>query len=123
RAWFLDQLDRYPAELDQFVLKPLFSFAGSGVKVNITPADLDTIPADQRGNYLLQEKVAYAPVIKTPDEPSKVEVRVMFLWPDEAESPLAVTLLTRLSKGVMMGVDFNKNKTWVGSSCGFFEGV
>jgi hypothetical protein len=121
RAWFLDQLDEYPAELEHFVLKPLFSFAGSGVKVNLTRADLDAIPADQRGDYLLQEKVAYAPVIKTPDEPSKVEVRVMFLWPDEAKRPLAVTTLTRLSKGEMMGVDFNKNKTWVGSSCGFFE--
>jgi hypothetical protein len=121
RACFLDQLDEYPAELEQFVLKPLFSFAGSGVKVNLTRADLDTIPADQRGDYLLQEKVAYAPVINTPDEPSKVEIRLMFLWPDEAERPLAVTTLTRLSKGAMMGVDFNKNKTWVGSSCGFFE--
>lgn len=121
RAWFLDQVGEYPAELEHFVLKPLFSFAGSGVKVNLTRADLDAIPADQRGDYLLQEKVAYAPVIKTLDEPSKVEVRVMFLWPDEAEHPLAVTTLARLSKGAMMGVDFNKNKTWVGSSCGFFE--
>jgi hypothetical protein len=121
RAWFLDQLNEYPAELEHFVLKPLFSFAGSGVKINLTREDLDAIPADQRGNFLLQEKVAYAPVIKTPDEPSKVEVRVMFIWPDESEQPLAVTTLTRLSKGAMMGVDFNKNKTWVGSSCGFFE--
>jgi hypothetical protein len=123
RAWFLDQLNEYPAELERFVLKPLFSFAGSGVKVNLTREDLDAIPVDQRGDFLLQEKVAYAPVIKTPDEPSKVEVRVMFLWPDEVEQPLAVTTLTRLSKGAMMGVDFNKNKTWVGSSCGFFEPV
>ncbi len=121
RAWFLDQLVEYPAELKRFVLKPLFSFAGSGVKVNLTREDLDAIPVNQRGDFLLQEKVAYAPVIKTPDEPSKVEVRVMFLWPDEAAQPLAVTTLTRLSKGAMMGVDFNKNKTWVGSSCGFFE--
>ena len=121
RAWFLDQLDEYPTELEQFVLKPLFSFAGSGVKVNIRRADLDAVPADQRANYLLQEKVVYAPVIRTPDEPSKVEVRVMFVWPDEADHPSAVTTLTRLSKGAMMGVDFNKNKTWVGSSCGLFE--
>jgi hypothetical protein len=123
RAWFLEQLSEYPADLEQFVLKPLFSFAGSGVKVEITRADLDAVPAAERGNYLLQEKVAYASVIKTPDGASKVEVRLMFLWPDGAAEPAAVTMLTRLSKGVMMGVDFNKNKTWVGSSCGFFERV
>jgi hypothetical protein len=107
--------------LENFVLKPLFSFAGSGVKVNITTEDLEAIPRDKRGDYLLQEKVAYAPVIETPDEPSKVEVRVMFIWPDAAAEPIAATLLTRLSKGSMMGVDFNKNKAWVGSSCAFFQ--
>jgi len=120
RAWFLDQLSEYPADLENFVLKPLFSFAGSGVKVNVARAGLDAVPANERGSYLLQEKVAYAPVVKTPDEPSKVEVRVMFLWPEDGAEPLAVNTLTRLSKGAMMGVDFNKNKTWVGSSCGFF---
>lgn len=121
RAWFLDQIREYPGDLENFVLKPLFSFAGSGVKVNITREDLDAVPATGRANYLLQEKVAYAPVIETPDEPSKVEIRVMFLWPEDAAAPKAVTTLARLSKGAMMGVDFNKNKTWVGSSCGFFE--
>ena len=121
RAWFLNQLNAYPDDLEQFVLKPLFSFAGSGVKVNITRADLDAVPDTQRGEFLLQEKVAYEPVILTPDEPSKVEVRVMFLWPDDAPEPTAVTTLTRLSKGAMMGVDFNKNKTWVGSSCGLWD--
>jgi hypothetical protein len=121
RACFLDQLQEYPADLEQFVLKPLFSFAGSGVKVNITREDLDAVPAAERGNYLLQEKVVYEPVIQTPDEPSKVEVRIMFVWPENAPVPQALTTLTRLSKGAMMGVDFNKNKTWVGSSCSFFE--
>lgn len=121
RAWFLDQLNEYPEDLENFVLKPLFSFAGSGVKVSIKREDLDAVPAGERGDYLLQEKVAYAPVIETLDEPSKVEVRVMFVWPDGVDEPIAVTTLTRLSKGAMMGVDFNKNKTWVGSSCSFFE--
>ena len=120
RAWFLKQLKEYPDDLENFVLKPLFSFAGSGVKISITREDLDAVPANERGDYLLQEKVAYAPVIKTPDEPSKVEVRVMFVWPDDAHEPTPVTTLTRLSKGAMMGVDFNKNKNWVGSSCSFF---
>jgi len=121
RAAFLDQLASYPEDLDRFVLKPLFSFAGSGVKVAVTHADLDLIPEAERSNYLLQEKVEYAPVVRTPDEPSKVEVRLMYLWPDGAAAPAAVTTLTRLSKGAMMGVDFNKHKEWVGSSCSFFE--
>jgi hypothetical protein len=123
RAWFLDQVDEYPEDLNQFVLKPLFSFAGSGVKVGVTRADLDAIPIPERNNYLLQEKVNYAPVIETPDEPSKVEIRLMFLWPGDEAAPKAVTTLTRLSKGAMMGVDFNKNKTWVGSSCGFWYAI
>ncbi len=121
RAWFLNQLDEYPNDLENFVLKPLFSFAGSGVKVSITREDLDSIPAAERGDFLLQEKVVYAPVIETPDESSKVEIRVMFIWPEDADEPIAATTLARLSKGAMMGVDFNKNKTWVGSSCSFFE--
>ncbi|MEO6725827.1 MAG: hypothetical protein ABIU20_07665 [Blastocatellia bacterium] len=121
RAWFLNQLNEVPNDLENFVLKPLFSFAGSGVKVNITREDLVAVPANERGDYLLQEKVTYAPVIKTPHEPSKVEIRMMFLWPEDAAEPVAVTTLTRLSKGAMMGVDFNKNKSWVGSSCSFFE--
>ena len=120
RAWFVDRMPEIPADLGNFVLKPLFSFAGIGVKVDVTPEDLAAIPAAERSEYLLQEKVAYAPIIKTLDEPSKVEVRVMFLWPEGAANPIPVTTLTRLSKGLMMGVDFNKNKTWVGSSCGFF---
>ncbi|MCI0664045.1 MAG: hypothetical protein L0220_23565, partial [Acidobacteria bacterium] len=118
RAWFLDEVAA--RDLENFVLKPLFSFAGSGVKVSITEADLETVPVDRRADFLLQEKVAYAPVIRTPDEPSKVEVRLMFIWPEDSHEPLAVTTLIRLGKGEMMGVDFNKNKTWVGSSCSFF---
>jgi hypothetical protein len=123
RAWFLDQISEYPEDLDRFVLKPLFSFAGSGVKIDIRRSDLDAVPAGERENYLLQEKVSYAPVIETPDEASKVEVRLMFLWPASAPAPIAVTTLLRLSKGAMMGVDFNKNKAWVGSSCGFWYAI
>jgi hypothetical protein len=121
RAWFLSDLDVYPDDLENFVLKPLFSFAGAGVNVEITRADLDAVSERDRGEYLLQERITYAPVIETPDEPSKVEARIMMLWPPEAAEPIPVTTLMRLSKGLMLGVDFNKNKTWVGSSCGLFE--
>lgn len=117
-AYFLDQLDQYPADLNDYVLKPLYSFAGSGVNVDPSPADLDAIPAAERGNYLLQKKIQYAPIVPTPNEPSKVEVRMMFIWTDKLYPAI---MLARFSKGKMMGVDYNKNKDWVGSSCVLFE--
>ena len=117
KAWFVHQLDRYPEDLDDYVLKPLFSFAGSGVIIAPTVADLDAIPESERHNYVLQEKIAYGPVIQTPNEPSKVEVRMMFLW---NESLVPVNTLARLSKGKMRGVDHNKNKDWVGASACLF---
>ena len=98
-------------DISNYVLKPLFSFAGHGVEVDLNKNILDAI--DDPENYILQKKIDYAPVIKTPDENSKVEIRMMFLWDEE---PLLVNNLVRMSKGKMMGVDFNKNKTWVGST-------
>jgi hypothetical protein len=124
RAWFVSELETYPENLNDFVLKPLFSFAGSGVNVAVTRADLDALPENERANYLLQEKVTYEPLIAAPpkvDELSKVEIRLMFLWPDEALEPVPVNTLARLSKGAMMGVDFNKGRTGVGSSSCFYE--
>lgn len=118
RARFLDAIASYPHDLENYVLKPLFSFAGSGVHVDVTRELLESVPSKDRHSYLLQEKVTYGGLIRTPDEPSKVEVRIMFIWLDQ---PRAVTTLVRLSKGKMMGVDFNKNKEWVGSSCCFFK--
>ncbi|MFY9550350.1 MAG: hypothetical protein WAU32_04310 [Thermoanaerobaculia bacterium] len=104
-----------PADLQNWVLKPLFSFAGSGVKVDVTPADLAAVPAEERAHTLLMRKIEYAPAIETTDGNfSKVEVRVMFVWMDG--KPLPVTTLARLSQGKMMGVAFNKDRTWVGSS-------
>ena len=114
-ARLLSELDKPPADLESWVLKPLFSFAGSGVKVDVTRADLDAIPAEERSNALLMRKVNYAPVVETTDgNASKVEVRIMFIWRDGR--PLPVTTLARLSQGRMMGVAFNKDRTWVGSS-------
>lgn len=124
RAWFLNQMDVWPENLEDFVLKPLFSFAGSGVKVNVTRTDLEAIPEHERAGWMLQEKVSYEPVIAAPpeiQEKSKLEVRLMFLWPDDAPDPVPVNTLARLSKGAMMGVDFNKGRTGVGSSCCFWE--
>lgn len=114
RCYFLNELEKYPDDLDKFVLKPLFSFAGLGVEVDVTKEKLDKI--SDRSNYILQEKVEYAPLIETPDEPAKVEIRLMILWD---EKPMLATNLIRTSKGKMMGVDFNKNKTWVGSNLAY----
>jgi hypothetical protein len=114
-AHFLSELERTPVDLQNWVLKPLFSFAGSGVKVDVTPADLSSVPAEHRSHMLLMRKVDYAPAIETTDGHfSKVEVRVMCVWREGR--PLAVTTLARLSQGQMMGVAFNKDRTWVGSS-------
>jgi hypothetical protein len=115
-CYFLDKMEKYPDDLSRFVLKPLFSFAGLGVEVDLSKETLDNIK--DKKNYILQEKVEYAPLIQTPDEPSKVEIRMMFLWLGD-DKPILVNNLVRMSKGKMMGVDFNKNKTWVGSSVAY----
>ena len=118
---FLSDLTAYPADLENYVLKPLFSFAGSGVKLHITTADLDAIPTDQRGGYLLQRKVRYEPVIQSPDGLVKSEIRMLFIWPKGDARPTLLTNLSRLSRGEMIGVNFNKNKDWVGGTVCFFE--
>ncbi|GIK61037.1 MAG: hypothetical protein HND39_01075 [Ignavibacteriota bacterium] len=111
KCFYLRNLTTYPADLENYVLKPLFSFAGLGVKVDVTKQMLDEIKDPE--NYILQEKVEYAPLIETPDEKAKVEIRMMYLYD---KVPILVNNLIRQSKGKMMGVDFNKNKTWVGGS-------
>jgi hypothetical protein len=114
-ARLLSDFDEPPEDLENWVFKPLFSFAGSGVKVDVTRADLDAVPEEERRHALLMRKVNYAPVVKTTDgNASKVEVRIMFVWREGR--PLPVTTLARLSQGQMMGVAFNKDRTWVGSS-------
>ncbi len=111
----LSDFETPPKDLENWVLKPLFSFAGSGVKVEVTTEDLAAVPAAERANWILMRKIEYAPAIATVDGNfSKVEVRVMFVWREGA--PLPVITLARLSQGKMMGVNYNKDKTWVGSS-------
>jgi hypothetical protein len=114
-ARLLSDFDRAPDDLERWVLKPLFSFSGSGVKVDVTPDDVAAVPQEERANTLLMRKVDYAPVVEAADGGrSRVEVRVMFLWRDGR--PLPVTMLARLSQGRMMGVKFNRDRTWVGST-------
>ncbi|HVY48049.1 MAG TPA: hypothetical protein VHB21_19310 [Minicystis sp.] len=121
RARFVSELERLPERLDRYVLKPLFSFAGSGVKVDVTEADVAAIPEAERGNWILQEKIAYEPGLRMPDESGvKAEVRMMFLRAPDEEKPTLVLNLVRLSRGKMLGVDQNKDLTWVGGSVGLW---
>lgn len=118
-TWFVNELKQLPADLGNYVLKPLFSFAGQGVKIDVTLDDLVHLPDPE--NWILQRKVKYAEVIPTPDVPAKVEIRIMYLWKDGWERPRPAINLARLSKGKMIGVDYNKNKEWVGGSVAYFE--
>ena len=113
-TWFVSDLEELPEDLENYVLKPLFSFAGLGVELGPTPERLRALPDPQ--NFILQKRVDYAPAIETPDEPAKAEVRMMFVWTDR---PRLVNNLVRISKGKMMGVDFNKDKTWIGASLAY----
>ncbi|MCY7352764.1 MAG: hypothetical protein LH606_19250 [Cytophagaceae bacterium] len=118
---FLDTFyGAFPENLENYVLKPLFSFAGSGVNLHPTPDVLRAI--ENPHDYLLQRKVAYEPVVLTPDGSLvKCEIRMLYVWPDGDERPRLLTNLARLSRGEMIGVRFNKDFTWVGGSICFFE--
>jgi hypothetical protein len=118
---FLSEYKSFPHDLENYVLKPLFSFSGSGVIFHVRESDLNVIPDHERENYLLQRKVRYEPVIQAPDGKVKAEIRLLFLWDDGQPRPTLVTNLARLSRGEMIGVKFNKDKTWVGGSVCFFE--
>ena len=113
----------WPEHLEDYVLKPLFSFAGSGVKVDVTHEDLKAIPKEERAGWLLQDKITYHPGIPMADGGGQVkaEVRMMFLRAPNQARPELVMNLVRLSRGKMLGVDQNKNLTWVGGSIGLFD--
>jgi hypothetical protein len=114
---FLSDFGSYPDDLGNYILKPLFSFAGKGVEFDVNKDMLDKISDKQ--NYILQKKIKYEPCIETPDAPAKAELRLLFAH--ENGKPYLMNNLVRLSKGKMMGVDFNKEQTWVGSSIAYFE--
>jgi hypothetical protein len=118
-TYFLHEIESLPDDLENFVLKPLFSFAGAGVIIDVSKEDIDAI-AD-KSNYILQRKVTYEPVLKSPNDPVKVEVRMLMVWPEKDKNPHVAVNLVRLSKGKMIGVKYNKDKDWVGGSVGFYE--
>lgn len=117
KTWFLDQLTRVPDDLENYALKPLYSFAGLGVVIAPKKEEIAAIPAERRPDYILQERLHFEPVIETPFGGTKAEVRVMYIWLDQLTPVLTII---RMGRGLMMGVDHNKNMEWVGASAGLF---
>jgi hypothetical protein len=114
--WFAHRnLEGLPDQRDRLLLKPLYSFAGKGIQFAPTDADLNAIPTADRHLYLLQERVAFEPTIDTPHGLTQAEIRIMYLWPDDGVLQPAIALV-RLGRGLMMGVDHNRDKQWVGGS-------
>jgi hypothetical protein len=115
RTWLLDQDSTVPRDNENYILKPLYSFAGVGIKFNPTQADVDAIPPEQRPHYMLQERMRFEPVIATPHGMTQAEIRIMYVWPEDGELTPVLPLL-RMGRGIMMGVDHNRNLEWVGGS-------
>ncbi|MBV9010253.1 MAG: hypothetical protein JO354_13985 [Verrucomicrobia bacterium] len=114
--------DEFPASesIADYVLKPLYSFAGLGVEMEPTREKLAALPNPHQ--WILQRKVEYGAFLPAPDGArSKAELRMMFVWPQSDKNPTLVNNLVRMSQGKMMGVNFNKEKTWVGSSIALHE--
>ena len=114
KTQFLHEVDPIPADLENYVLKPLFSFAGQGVIIDLTEQDIKNISDPE--NWILQEKVAYEPIIQAPDGGVKMEIRLLYLWPNGDEKPTLAINLSRLSRGKMIGVRYNQDFDWVGGT-------
>jgi hypothetical protein len=114
---YLDGMDHWPENLDEWVLKPLYSFAGLGVSVGPQREELDAIPPNERRRWILQRRQRFTPAVETPHGPTMAEVRVMYIWTDRLRP---VTNIVRMGRGKMMGVDHNKNMEWVGASAALY---
>ncbi len=117
-TYFLNKVRKVPKDLENYVLKPLFSFAGMGVIIDVTEADIKEITDPE--NWILQSKVKYEPAVIAPDGGVKAEIRLMYLWADGEEPQLCISL-ARLSRGKMIGVRYNADFDWVGGTIGFME--
>ena len=115
----LSDLKEVPADLENYVLKPLFSFSGTGVVFHVTPQDIAAVVDKEL--YILQKKVHYKPIIQSPNGMVKTEIRVLYIWPKGDSKPTPVLTLARMSRGEMIGVKFNKDKDWVGGTLGIFN--
>lgn len=119
KSYFLHEFPENE-NLENFVLKPLFSFAGSGV--NLNPTKEVTAAIEDKENYILQRKVNYEPIFKDINgEFSKAEIRMLYVWRENDERPVLLENLGRMTKAAMVNVDFNKKDAiWIGSSNAFF---
>jgi len=115
---FLNTIEAIPSDLENYVLKPLFSFAGMGVIIDVTEDDINSINDPE--NWILQRKVTYEPVVQALDAGVKAEIRMMYLWPEGGEPQLCINL-GRLSRGKMIGVRYNADFDWVGGTVGLME--
>lgn len=115
----LSDLTEIPEDLENYVLKPLFSFSGSGIIFHVKKEDIEAVV--EKELYILQKKVNYIPIVQSPDGKVKAEVRVLCVWKKEDAAPTLLCNLVRLSRGEMIGVKFNKDKDWVGGTLGLFE--
>ncbi len=115
----LSDLKEIPEDLENYVLKPLFSFSGTGVIFHVKKEDIEAV--QEKDLYILQKKVHYKPVVQSPDGMVKAEVRILCVWKKEDAEPTLLCNLVRLSRGEMIGVKFNKDKDWVGGTLGLFE--
>jgi hypothetical protein len=119
RTQFLDGIEQLPFDRERCLLKPLFSFAGSGITFAPTDAQIAAIPRDERRHYILQERIAFEPVIDTPEGWTQAEIRVMYVRSGSTLRP--VLPLVRMGRGRMMGVDHNQGARWVGASAAFMS--
>jgi hypothetical protein len=119
--WLAGRREGLPEDHRELLLKPLYSFAGKGIQFAPSLEDLASIEPRERVHYLVQERVHFEPVIVTPFGETQVEVRIMYVWPDEDVEMLPVTSLVRLGRGLMMGVDHNREQAWVGGSAAFLH--
>jgi hypothetical protein len=117
KTWFLDKLDRIPEDLENYALKPLYSFAGLGVIIGPKKDDVTGVPPEKRSQYILQERLQFEPVIATPFGGTKAEVRIMYVW---LEQLVPVLTIVRTGRGLQMGVDHNRNLEWVGASAALY---
>jgi hypothetical protein len=115
QTWFLDENPTVPDDNQNYLLKPLYSFAGAGIKFAPTEADINAIPAGERHNYIMQERMHFEPVIATPHGMTQMETRIMYVWPEDGELTPVLPLI-RMGRGMMMGVDHNRDLEWVGGS-------
>ena len=119
KSYFVHELPSIPDDLENWVLKPLFSFSGQGVVFDVQKSDILTL--ENPSNYILQKKVKYAEALQSPTGPVKCEIRLLYLWGEGEARPTLTINLGRMSKGKMIGVRYNENLDWVGGTSFFLE--